>query len=52
MEKGGRPAARRRNDRIRLGLLGLKERIELLDGTLKIDSRRGEGSRITVELPL
>jgi signal transduction histidine kinase len=35
-----------------LGLLGMKERIEILGGTLAIDSRRGHGTRIQIALPL
>jgi signal transduction histidine kinase len=35
-----------------LGLLGMKERVEILGGKLEIDSRRGHGTRIRVTLPL
>ncbi len=36
-----------------LGLLGMKERIELMDGTLSIQSRsRGGGTEIDIEIPL
>jgi len=35
-----------------LGLLGMKERIELLDGTLNISSRPGDGTRIHIKIPL
>ncbi len=35
-----------------LGLLGMRERVELLDGTLVVDSRPGSGTTIVVELPL
>ncbi len=34
-----------------LGLLGMKERIELMKGILKIDSRPGEGTKIDIEIP-
>jgi signal transduction histidine kinase len=34
------------------GLLGIKERAQLHGGTLQIDSRAGEGTTITVRLPL
>ena len=35
-----------------LGLLGIRERAELLGGTVSIDSRPGEGTMITATLPL
>lgn len=35
-----------------LGLLGMEERVAYLHGSLHIDSRAGEGTTITVELPL
>jgi signal transduction histidine kinase/PAS domain-containing protein len=35
-----------------MGLLGMKERAELLGGTLNIDTEPGKGTRITVEIPL
>ena len=34
------------------GLMGMKERIDLLDGELTIQSRRNEGTKITVRVPL
>jgi signal transduction histidine kinase len=34
-----------------LGLMGMRERAELLDGTWAIDSQPGEGTRVTLELP-
>ena len=33
------------------GLLGMRERVELTGGTLKIDSRPGAGARVTATLP-
>lgn len=33
------------------GLRGLTDRVEALDGTLRVDSPRGAGTRLTVELP-
>lgn len=36
----------------RLGLRGMKERVQALDGTIEIVSHAGEGFAITVELPL
>lgn len=35
-----------------LGLMGLRERAELLKGTVKIDSQTGGGTRISVSIPL
>jgi len=35
-----------------LGLLGMKERIELVDGTLNISSRPGDGTEINIKIPL
>ena len=43
---------RRREDKLRLGLVSLKERVELLDGEMKIDSAVGGGTRINVTLPI
>ena len=35
-----------------LGLLGMRERVELLDGTFEIDTAPGAGTTLIVELPL
>ncbi|HET6643516.1 MAG TPA: GAF domain-containing sensor histidine kinase [Gaiellaceae bacterium] len=35
----------------RLGLLGMRERIALVDGKLSVESRPGEGTTIAVEVP-
>jgi two-component system, NarL family, sensor histidine kinase DevS len=35
----------------RLGLLGMRERIALVDGRLSVESRPGEGTTIAVEVP-
>jgi two-component system, NarL family, sensor histidine kinase UhpB len=35
----------------RLGLFGIQERVSLLGGTLELDSKRGRGTRLTVEVP-
>jgi len=43
---------RRKEDKVKLGLQGLKERIELLDGTLRIISQPGLGTSLEVELPV
>lgn len=34
------------------GLVGMKERVSLLGGSFAIDSARGEGTRLTAEIPL
>ena len=36
----------------RLGLAGMQERIQLLNGSLKIDSEPGRGTTVTVEAPI
>ena len=43
---------RRREDKLRLGLLGLQERVELLDGRMQINSGIGKGTSIVVALPI
>jgi signal transduction histidine kinase len=35
----------------RLGLIGIRERTSQLDGTLRLESTPGKGTRVTVELP-
>jgi len=39
------------NLRAGLGLIGIRERVALLGGTLRLESAPGKGTRITVELP-
>ncbi|MBN1862778.1 MAG: PAS domain S-box protein, partial [Dehalococcoidales bacterium] len=36
----------------KLGLAGMAERVRLLDGTMKIESRPGKGTRLMVEVPI
>jgi|GEM_PF-446285 len=43
---------RRREDKLKLGLLGLQERVELLDGSMQINSGAGKGTSIEVMLPI
>lgn len=43
---------RRREDKVKLGLAGLRERIELLGGKLTVDTKPGQGSRLEVMLPV
>lgn len=35
----------------RLGLLGMRERVELFDGCLEVDARPGRGTRLTAKMP-
>jgi len=35
-----------------LGLLGMRERVKLLDGSLTVDAQHGSGTTLAVELPL
>ena len=44
------PAARR--TRNSLGLVGLRERAHLLQGSVRIDSQPGQGTRVEAEIPL
>ncbi|MDD5098007.1 MAG: histidine kinase [Candidatus Omnitrophica bacterium] len=43
---------RRQEDKFRLGLLGLKERVEVLDGVMSINSGLGKGMSVSVMLPI
>lgn len=36
----------------KLGLIGMHERARLLRGTLRIDSKPGEGTRVSVSVPV
>ena len=36
----------------RLGLIGMRERVGLLDGRLEVESRSGHGTTIVAEVPL
>jgi len=47
-----RQPRRRESDRIKLGLLGLKERVELLGGWMDIKTAPGGGTKLTVKLPI
>jgi signal transduction histidine kinase len=46
------PPFTRKDGSTGMGLLGIQERIDLLDGTFKIDSQPGQGSRLTVSFPI
>jgi two-component system sensor histidine kinase UhpB len=39
-------------ERGRLGLLGMRERVQILGGTLDVDATPGHGTRIRISLPL
>ena len=43
---------RRKEDKLKLGLQGLRERIELYGGRLNVDTQPGEGTRLFVTLPV
>lgn len=43
---------RRKEDKFQLGLLGLKQRVEVLDGQIGIDASSGKGTSISVRLPV
>ncbi len=43
---------RRREDKLRLGLSGLRERVEVLGGKFLIDSKPGSGTKLKVILPI
>jgi len=51
IEDDGRGFDRRRAGFDRLGILGMRERAELLNGTLELETRPGHGTRITVSIP-
>ena len=44
--------AQKEESQQRLGLLGMQERVRLVNGTFHIDSREGQGTTIRVDLPL
>jgi signal transduction histidine kinase len=51
--RGFDPAdAERREDRRPWGLMGIRERAEILGGTARIDSAPGQGTRVLVRIPL
>ncbi len=43
---------RRSEDKLRLGLAGLRERVALLNGKMDIDTSPDKGTRLNIELPL
>jgi signal transduction histidine kinase len=46
------PAMTRPGERRGLGLIGMRERASHLQGVVTIDSRRGRGTRLVIELPV
>jgi signal transduction histidine kinase len=51
-EDDGRGFSRAQVPSGRLGLVGMRERIASVNGALEIESKRGAGTRLTVEIPL
>ncbi|WP_217588500.1 sensor histidine kinase [Lentibacillus saliphilus] len=47
--KGFNPDVKKDNS---FGLIGMRERVDMLDGTLTIDSEEGKGSTILIKVPL
>jgi len=47
-----RRPGRRKDDKIKLGLQGLRERIELIGGVLRVHSKPGQGTKLEVTLPV
>ena len=43
---------RRREDKLGIGILSLKERVGLLSGKMQIDTALGKGTHVAVELPI
>jgi signal transduction histidine kinase len=51
-EQGAQKLLRRKEDKFSFGLLGLKERVEVLDGVMRVNSASGKGTSITVRFPV
>ncbi|MBU4252355.1 MAG: MCP four helix bundle domain-containing protein [Candidatus Omnitrophica bacterium] len=51
-QKDAQKFSRRKEDKFKLGLIGLKERVEVLDGSMQINSSRGKGMSTSVTLPI
>ncbi|MDP3042631.1 MAG: ATP-binding protein [Candidatus Omnitrophota bacterium] len=51
-QKDAQKFLRRKEDKLKLGLTGLKERVEVLDGSMQINSSRGKGMSVSVTLPI
>lgn len=47
LQKARNPKNKKRG----MGLLNIKERVEILDGNFRIESQRGRGTKITVSIP-
>ena len=52
IEDDGRGFDPRRLGRRGLGLLGMRERVELLDGSLQVEAEPGQGTTLIVSLPM
>lgn len=44
--------AKLKTDGTSFGLVGMKERVELLEGAFGIDAKKGAGTKITIEVPI
>ena len=44
--------SRKEEPGVGIGLIGMRERVSILGGSLSIDSRKGHGTRISLEVPL
>jgi signal transduction histidine kinase len=52
IEDDGRGFSQARGDGGGFGLVGMRERVASVNGSLEINSRRGVGTRLAVEIPL
>jgi two-component system sensor histidine kinase DegS len=50
--RGFDPATVERSPAGHYGLVGMRERVEYLDGSLVVDSRPGQGTRIVIVVPV
>jgi two-component system, NarL family, sensor histidine kinase DegS len=50
--KGFDPAVALSGQQKTIGLAALKERLDLIGGQLQIDSQPGQGTRVTMEVPV
>jgi signal transduction histidine kinase len=52
IDDNGRGFPQGQVSRGRLGLVGMRERIASINGSLEIESKRGAGTRLRIEIPL
>lgn len=43
---------RRKEDKLKMGFMGLREKIDLLNGSMRIDTAPGKGTKLFVQLPV